>query len=260
MPRDTEGMEITEPAARTAYIQADEGGQPYSPNGAAAARGFSFLGYDVRLFRPAELPDLPLTPETIVVGGVPTIHTALERIGVRRPSHVTVPAILQPFLGRECWRTTVAGVRGANRFPVFVKPYIDSKVFTGRVVRDAADLERLLEPRDGFPTITDDFPLLAQEPVNFQSEWRTFVVQGRIVGMSHYKGDPLLFPAPGVIRATLGAYQSQAPAGYSADFGVTDEGRTLLVEINDGYALGNGALVTNLYAELLKARWEEITG
>jgi hypothetical protein len=62
-----------------------------------------------------------------------------------------------------------------------------------------------------------------------------------------------------VIRATLGAYQN-APAGYSADFGVTDDGRTLLVEVNDGYALGNGGLVANLYAELLKARWEEITG
>ena len=39
-----------------------------------------------------------------------------------------------------------------------------------------------------------------------------------------------------------------------------DDGRTLLVEINDGYSLGSGGLVANLYAELLRARWEEITG
>jgi len=34
----------------------------------------------------------------------------------------------------------------------------------------------------------------------------------------------------------------------------------VLVEINDGYSLGCGALVANLYAELLEARWEEIAG
>lgn len=61
-----------------------------------------------------------------------------------------------------------------------------------------------------------------------------------------------------MIRITLGAYQG-APAGYSADFGVTDNGRTLLIETNDGYSLGHGRLVANLYAELLRARWEELT-
>lgn len=46
---------------------------------------------------------------------------------------------------------------------------------------------------------------------------------------------------------------------YSADFGVTGNGDTLLVEINDGYSLGHGALTSNLYAELLEARWLEMT-
>jgi hypothetical protein len=244
---------------KIAYVQANDSGQAYSPSGASAARGFAYLGYEVRYFRPAELPDLPLTTETVVVGGMSVVLGATERIGVRCPSHVTIPTELSPFLGRDCWRTTVAGVREAGRFPVFVKPYLDSKVFTGRIVRSGDDLDSLLASRDGYPPITEDFPLLAQEPVTFLSEWRAFVVRGRIVGMSHYEGDPLLFPAAGVIRTTLGAYRS-APAGYSADFGVTDDGRTLLVEINDGHSLGNGGLVANLYAELLKARWEEMTG
>ncbi len=67
------------------------------------------------------------------------------------------------------------------------------------------------------------------------------------------------FPPAEVIRLALGAF-SGAPAGYSADFGVSADGRTLLVETNDGYSLGCGALVANLYAELLLARWEEIVG
>lgn len=40
----------------------------------------------------------------------------------------------------------------------------------------------------------------------------------------------------------------------------TDDGRTLLVEVNDGYALGCYGLQHNLYAKLLAARWAELVG
>lgn len=246
--------------SRVAFIQAGEDGAPYSPNGAAAARGFEILGYEVRRFRPAELPSLALTADTVVVGGVGTVRAALERLGARRPPAVGVPAVLQPYLGRDSWRTTAADLRAAGRFPIFVKPYEDAKAFNGRVVKSDDELDALLAPRDGFPETGEDFPLLAQEPVDFLSEWRAFVIRGAVVGMSHYHGDPLLFPAAGVIRMTVGAYRAAgSPAGYSADFGVTGDARTLLVEVNDGYSLGHGGLVANQYAELLRARWAELT-
>ena len=244
---------------RIVYIQSDPNGQAYSPSGAVAARGFAFLGYDVRYFLPDELPKLMLTPEVIVVGGMGTTRAAIERAAGHLPTLSGVPAVLAPYLGRECWRTTPGGVRDAQRFPVFLKPYEDAKAFTGRVVNTPAELDALLAQRPNFPALGEDFPLLASEPVVFQSEWRVFVMRGRALGVSHYAGDALLFPSAGTIRLALGAFQG-APAGYSADFGVTSEGRTLLVEINDGYSLGCGALVANLYAELLEARWDEIVG
>jgi len=244
---------------RIVYVQADANGQPYSANGAAAARGFAYLGYEVRFFLPGEVPELPLTMDTVVVGGMGTVQSALGRIVEVPPANPTVPAVLYPFLGRRCWRTTPREVRGQNQFPLFLKPYEQSKAFTGRVMKSREEFEALLEPRSDFPVIDADFPLLAQESVTFLSEWRAFVLRGTVLGMSHYAGDPLLFPSAGAIRITLGGYQG-APAGYSADFGVTDDGRTLLVEVNDGYSLGSGGLVANLYAELLQARWDEITG
>lgn len=51
-----------------------------------------------------------------------------------------------------------------------------------------------------------------------------------------------------------------APAGYGIDFGVTADRRTLLVEVNDGYALGCYGLQHDLYAQLLSARWSELVG
>ncbi len=53
---------------------------------------------------------------------------------------------------------------------------------------------------------------------------------------------------------------TNAPAGYSLDFGLTQDGRLLLVEANDGYALGNYGLFYVDYAKLLSARWAELTG
>lgn len=241
-----------------AYIQLGEDGRPYSANGSVAAKGFAALGYELRYFRRSELPGLPLTPDTVVAGGVGVMRAVFEQMGVRHPSTVSAPAALQPFLGRESWRTTLEEVRRAGRFPVFIKPYEDSKLFNGRVVADLEAFNRLAElTREGAPVIAEDVPILAQEPVRFQSEWRTFVIRGVVEGVSHYAGNPLLFPAANVIRMCLGAF-THAPAGYAADFGVTDDGRTVLVEINDGFSLGHGGLVANRYAELLRARWEEI--
>lgn len=126
-------------------------------------------------------------------------------------------------------------------------------------MNSAAEMDALLALRPNFPILGEDFPLLAQEPVAFKSEWRVFVLRGRVLGVSHYTGDALLFPSAGTIRLALGAFTG-APAGRSADFGVADDGRTLLVEINDGRSLGCRALVANLYTKLLEARWDEIVG
>ncbi|MMZ67938.1 hypothetical protein D1872_305770 [compost metagenome] len=50
-----------------------------------------------------------------------------------------------------------------------------------------------------------------------------------------------------------------APKGYAVDFGLTDKGETLLVEVNDGYSLGHYGLFSLDYAKLLSARWAELT-
>jgi hypothetical protein len=62
-----------------------------------------------------------------------------------------------------------------------------------------------------------------------------------------------------VVERAIGDY-ARAPAGYAADFGVSSDGCTLLVEVKDGYALGSYGLQHNLYAQLLSARLAELVG
>jgi hypothetical protein len=242
--------------ARTAFIQTRDH-QPYSPSGAVAARGFELLGWEVRLFERPELDQLSLEPGALVVGGAGTVRVALEKLGVPIPEPPNLPRELEPFWGRRVWATTPAELRTAGSFPVFVKPGVAYKLFEGRVLRRPQDLEALLAPREGFPQVADDTPLEAQDALSFASEWRVFVTRGVVQGISHYAGDPLRFPAANVIRMAVGAWRG-APAGYAVDVGVTDDSRTILVEVNDGYSLGHGGLVADLYARLLLARWDEL--
>jgi ATP-grasp domain, R2K clade family 3 len=66
-------------------------------------------------------------------------------------------------------------------------------------------------------------------------------------------------PDTTVIEAAVAQYTA-APAGYAIDFGLTHDGRTLLVEVNDGDAIGAYDLFYIDYAKLLSARSAEMTG
>jgi hypothetical protein len=52
----------------------------------------------------------------------------------------------------------------------------------------------------------------------------------------------------------------QMPVSYSLDVGVMEDGRTALVECNDGWALGyyKGDLRPLDYFKMLDARWQEL--
>ncbi|WP_251178624.1 ATP-grasp domain-containing protein [Adlercreutzia agrestimuris] len=136
-----------------------------------------------------------------------------------------------------------------NGWPLFVKP-LSEKHFDDRVVTCIADL-------NGCGFNKENLPVFCSEPVNFQAGWRCFVRYGKILDVRPYRGDWRCHYDPRIIESALAAY-TEAPAGYGADFGVTADGRTLLVEINDGYALGSYGLQQNLYAQLLCTRWSRL--
>lgn len=80
----------------------------------------------------------------------------------------------------------------------------------------------------------------------------------RYLDMKHYWGDPLMFPDSKVIQRAIKDYTS-APDAYGIDFGVTKDGRTLLIEVNDAWALGCYGLESHLYAKFLLTRWTQLT-
>jgi hypothetical protein len=233
-------------------------GEFASANGYAAWRGFGERGFDTQFFEWPALRDgtVDVTASSLVVGGVGAVRHALDRLGVATPTLADLPDELTAFRGRRVWQSTWGDVRGLfneDGPPLFVKPLRDPKAFPAGVVSRFRDLI----PAAHLP---DAMPVLVSEPVEFVSEWRFFVLRGRVVGSGFYKGDPLAFPDATVVRRAIDTWAPSAPQGYGIDFGVTADHRTLLVEVNEGYSLGCLGLRPTIYSEILEARWIELLG
>ncbi|MBU2739594.1 ATP-grasp domain-containing protein [Acidithiobacillus concretivorus] len=176
------------------------------------------------------------------------------------PSFVSsYPKPLQGFLHRKIWLDTVAGVI-ANGRRVFVKPSARQKLFTGFVWPDG----------DGQEIALKDLPandvLWCADPVSFTQEWRYYVCNGKVLGAGRYDDndaeDPVFEMMLHYAASEMAKQYQDAPAGYSIDLGVLDDGKVALVEVNDGWALGfySGSCASSDYFDLLCARWDEITG
>lgn len=215
--------------------------------------GFGQLGEEVRLFTPESFDGLDIRSGDIVVGGIGFAQRGMDRLGLPVPHLDSVPESLKPFAGRRIWTAPMKAARQSvqDGRPIFVKPLPHlNKLFTGTLLSSFADL---------IPTahIPDEAPLICADPVEFVTEYRGFVLHGDLIDLRPYRGDPLVFPDPAVIRAALAAHRD-APSAYAMDFGVTAAGDTLVVEINDGYAVGAYGLSPMRYARMIATRWAEI--
>lgn len=224
-----------------------------SVNFAVAAEGFKVMGWEVVGYQDVAtiLPDL--LPDDIVVDYLDECRQALQQLGIAPPSIATYPDVLHPLLGRRIWASTIDTIAARpDLWPVFVKPRDDSKKFTGVLVRGTRDLVGCGDP-------VHDTPVWCSEPIILRAEWRCFVRYGEIVDVRLYKGDWRLHFDPHVIEAAVTAWADK-PRGCAVDFAVDAQGRTVLVEANDGIALGAYGLAPRDYARLLSARWTELVG
>lgn len=245
-----------------ALVQQVHQGHPSFVGFETSAFAFWERGYEVTRFSLEELSNGDLDhhllhqPETTIVrGGVGTVRLALKRAGKEAAVLPDLPMEIRSFAGRKVWESTLGEFRREATSkeyspPVHIKPLVDHKLFTGTLV---ASFKQLLSTAQ----LDGDVPILCQEQVDLRSEWRSYVLRGRILQVCCYKGDPLLFPDPATQVSGLARFTSQ-PIAFSMDWGVTNTGETVLVEVNDGFALGNYGLPGHLYTAMVEARWRQL--
>lgn len=176
-----------------------------------------------------------------------------------------VNKIPQPIMNsdRKNSRITLGKVRelmvkltGAK---LFVKPY-QQKLFTGLVV-DKFFISSLRE----FP---DDFEVMGYEVIdNILSEWRIYIMDGKIQDSRNYSGDFKISPDYNTVESKIKELRDQLPSAYTMDVGITygydnntlsHQYNTFIVEFNDFYSIGNYGIENSLYLRMLKQRYFEI--
>lgn len=237
---------------RTVYIQ-KQGNRIFSENCFSAALGFSQMGYSVieheandELFN-----KLNQDKNAIFIGGINSVRNAFDSLNLRQPEIDNPHIHLPQYLGREVCEAVWSEIEQISEFPFFIKPLEDHKLFTGYVVKSKSDLLHAKL------RVKPESKILLSECVQFISEYRCFVLNGQLVGCKNYTGDFQVLPDFKIIENAINDYQSQ-PAAYSIDFGVTSDGKTLLIEMNDGFGLSAYGLNKIIYCKILQARWDEI--
>jgi hypothetical protein len=195
-----------------------------------------------------------LTNDTLVYAGVPYTIAALNHLGVALPEVLDYPTALSPIFGRTISKATLGELRyRKSSFPVFVKPRGGTKLFNGFTYTGTIDDQIRIN------TFDNEVPIWLSEVVEFVSEYRVLIHQGLVFACRHYKGDCSVFPDMNVATQAIKLFKD-APVGYSIDLGVTDSGHTILVEVNDAWALGSYGTPPIPYTEMIINRWKEIVG
>ncbi len=201
---------------------------------------------------------LPLDTRSYVFGDVDCAQGAMRQLGIAVPVPDYYPDVLAPYLHRRIWRERLGdlrtGIEPGGR-PIFAKPALRPKLFTGMVFSGPGDFYFA----NG---ASRNEPVWCSEVVEWRSEYRVYVMDGQILSIDHYDGDPSVAIDRVVVERAIAdlAGSGLALAGYGIDFGVLATGQTALVEANEGYALGAYGIDGDLYAALTFARWRELLG
>jgi hypothetical protein len=215
-------------------------------------RGFWLLGVETSTFESTEeISEIgDLSPTVGLAGYIEDVHRALAKLGLPTPKSIDYPEELTDFLGRSLRQMKLGEIRSmADSY--FIKP-VQHKIFNGMIWNNDKLSRRLIV------TQADDVDVWVSGLVNFVSEYRSFILDGQVLDCRHYKGDWSKAPDKSVVEAGAAAMKGHSPIAYCLDWGVTDDGRTLLVEFNDGYSFGHYGLNPVFCAHMLSARWYEM--
>jgi len=236
---------------------------PHDIEMAVAMYGFRELAAEIVPYHiVSEIYDR-VTRDDIVVDYMSQCKTIFKKFGAE-PNLPDYPTQLQKYLGRKIWKDTIDSIsRDESKWSAgnFVKP-VTSKAFTGKIISSLKDLE-------GCGSYTGDAEVLVSEPIDIAAEWRCFILYDKILDVRPYsmfvnpEKDAYRYGYdPKTLDAILEDFKTWAgrPAACAIDICQTKDGRTLLVELNDAYALGSYGLFPIFYARMISARWSQLLG
>ena len=223
-------------------------GKPWNEECQAAYNGFKKLGVECVLFSTNEELETH-TQEDIVVAGILIMEHIFSQLKIKIGVY-NYPKELEEYLHRKICTIKLSELQKV-KLPVFIKP-VEEKIAQGMIINSFDDLGE-------YNNLPPDTELLCSDVLQIISEWRAFIKYGKIIDIKHYSKDSNIKCDFDTIQKAVDLCHDM-PASYSLDFCVTKDGKTCLVEMNDGFSIGCYGLDEEQYAMFLYARWAELAG
>jgi hypothetical protein len=207
---------------------------------------------NIKVKRFKDSSEVPGDPTNIIVGSVEQCVQWLEQNKFKVPGLIDVRPF-EEFMGRT---TTIMDIEDVKSIckdtPVFIKPADTIKAFTGFVADSPFTLQVWSHGYQG--------DVLVQPVIEIVSEYRLYVNCHKIIGMKHYRGDCLAVFDRNLIQKCVDlSYKLLDNHSYTLDFGVLEDGSTVLIECNDGWACGNYGIEPLDYYIFVRNRWLQLT-
>ena len=247
-------------AIAKAFLQ-ERGNGKLDAETASLYRELSTRNYEIVLFTPKRLQrrQLPLDRHSFVAGEIPIVLSALKQLDIVPRKLDDYPLSLQEFLYRTIWKSSLGKLerklqQDPNK-PIFAKPANRSKRFTGRVFESFHDLWYI-------SGVSRQEEIWCSDIATWISEYRVYILHSQIIGIYSYGENSDRPLDETIVKKALRCLDNagESVAGYALDFGVLSTGETALIEMNDGFSLGNYGLSDRDYTDLLLARWQELLG
>jgi hypothetical protein len=228
----------------------------YTARQPLADRGFTIVPFD-----DFNLPDLidceVFDKNDIVVGSVEATKAFWNAAGIEVPNYIGYPKSLEQFYGRTIKRTRFGKIT-VDDLPIFIKPAYDVKLFTGFVLDKRATLHNI---GMYYSEVNPNTAVYTSKVIDIVSEYRCFVHNNKLVGIKNYSGDFGCFPNIYTIYEMIQKYKHEAPISYTLDVGIIEKipnDETVLIEINDFWAIGGYGLDGKTYVRMLIDRFQQI--
>lgn len=233
------------------YIQSTPGrSRPHHFDCACALYGALDSGMNIRLTSFEEVAEGKfdsLIRGNLFVGSVEFMREVFKRIGknprVPRNSN-RKSSILTLGHVREM-------IKEGKVESIFMKPN-EIKLFTG-MVYDKIFISTLKD-------LPDETEVITYKPFDHKilSEWRFYVMDGKIEDCRNYSGELDIFPDFNYAKKVISEYSDILPSSFTIDIGILSNQENVVIEFNDMWAIGNYGVENSLYVRMLKRRYFEI--
>lgn len=130
--------------------------------------------------------------------------------------------------------------------PINIPTELIDKYYTGRNIINGTEKditgEKFVKSNDTFKSFAEictsapEGNYQISDIINIDSEWRSFVYKGKLVGLQNYSGDFEIFPNVSKIKEMIEAYKQQ-PISFTLDVAITNN-NTIVMEVHDFFSCG----------------------